>query len=223
MFRSGRLGYGSFFNQENGMNRVKNIGPEATNGAAAIIETSQPYRIEATLRGESDMLFHRWNCEAVAAKAVAAKGSKAKKTDDIESFVYRDDAGRLCVPGSYLRGAIVGAAKFKQDPRSPRKSACDLVKAAVVCLTPLASLGVSKWDYEHACRVTIQRNAITRIRPALKAGWTAKFVIQVTMPEYVSQELLHALLSEAGRSIGLADFRPTYGRFQIVRFDLLTD
>ena len=33
-------------------------------------------------------------------------------------------------------------------------------KAAVVSLTPLASLGKTKWDYEDRRRVTIQRNGI---------------------------------------------------------------
>lgn len=205
------------------MNRVKSVGPAATNGALTTIEASMPYRVEVNLRGDSDMLFHRWNCEAVAEKAKAAKGSKAKKTDDIESYVYRDDSGTLCIPGEYLRGAVIGAAKFKQDPRSPRKSAVDLMKAAIVCLTPLASLGAKDWDYEHSCRVSIQRNAITRVRPAIRSGWNATFVLMVNLPEYVSPELLHSLIADAGRLIGLADFRPTYGRFQVVGFERLDD
>lgn len=197
------------------------IGPDITNGAAKTIEITIPYRVEVAIRGDADLLLHRWNCEAVEAKARSAKGSAAKKTDDIESYVYRNDAGELCVPGEYLRQAIINAAKFRQDPRSPRKSAMDLVKAAVVSLTPLASLGISSWDYEHKCRVQVQRNGVTRTRPAIKSGWTASFVFLVNLPEYVSPELLHALINDAGRLIGIADFRPTYGRFQITRFEVL--
>lgn len=199
------------------------IGPEVTNGAAETVEMSIPYRVEVTIKGEADILFHRWNCEAVDAKSKAAKGSKAKKTDDIESYVYRNDEGELCLPGEYLRGAIIGASKFRQDPRSPRKSAADLTKAAVISLTPLASLGVKEWDYEHKCRVTIQRNGITRVRPALKTGWQATFILMVTLPEYVSTGMLLGLLTDAGRLIGIADFRPTYGRFQVTKFEVLED
>jgi hypothetical protein len=193
---------------------------EPTNGAVATIEAGMPYRVEVTLRGDADLLMHRWNCEAVAEKAKAAKGSAAKKTDDIESYVYRDDEGFLCLPGEYLRQAIIGASKFRQDPRSPRKSAMDLTKAAIVSLTPLASLGKKDWDYEHRCRVQIQRNGVTRVRPAFKAGWEATFILLVTLPEYVNRELLHGLIVDAGRLIGLADFRPTYGRFQVVSFEV---
>lgn len=199
------------------------VGPEITNGAIETVEMSIPYRAEVSICGDADILFHRWNCEAVEAKAKAAKGSKAKKTDDIESYVYRNEEGELCLPGEYLRGAIIGASKFRQDPRSPRKSAMDLTKAAVISLTPLASLGVKEWDYEHKCRVTIQRNGVTRVRPALKAGWSATFILMVTLPEYVSTGMLHGLISDAGRLIGLADFRPTYGRFHVTGFSVLED
>jgi hypothetical protein len=34
-------------------------------------------------------------------KSAAAKGSRAKKTDNIETFVYRNDDGELCIPGEY--------------------------------------------------------------------------------------------------------------------------
>lgn len=203
------------------MVRKTEIGGEApTNGAAHAIATTEPYTANVVIEGVADILFHRWNVEGIEEKAKAAKGSKAKKSDDIESYVYRNDDGFICLPGEYLRQSIIMAAKFKQDPRSPRKSAFDLMKAAVVSLTPLASLGVKDWDYEHKCRVMIQRNGITRSRPALKMGWTAEVQLMVTLPEYVSPQLLHELAANAGRLIGVADFRPTYGRFLVKSFDV---
>lgn len=196
------------------------IGPEVTNGARAAIETSVPYGVLVRIAGAADILFHRWNCEAVEAKAKSAKGSKAKKSDDIESYVYRNDDNDLCLPGEYLRQSIINAAKFRQDPRSPRKSAMDLYKAGIVSLTPLASLGVKEWDYEHKCRVTVQRNGITRVRPALKSGWSAEIHLMVNLPEYISPEALNDVITNAGRLVGVGDSRPTYGRFQITRFEL---
>lgn len=44
----------------------------------------------------------------------------------------------------------------------------------------------------------------------------------VNLPEYISPELLHALLTDAGRLIGVGDFRPTYGRFRVIRFEELS-
>ena len=121
--------------------KVMEVG-EVTNGAEALIANGQPYSAAVKISGTSDLLWHRWNCESIAEKASAAKGSKSKKTDDIESYVYRDDEGYLCLPGEYLRQSIIAAAKFRQDPRSPRKSASDLFKAAVTTTSPLAT---SRW------------------------------------------------------------------------------
>jgi hypothetical protein len=205
------------------------IGP-VSNGAAPLIVLSEPSLVRAVLVGTADFLFHRWNCEAVEAKGKAAKGSKAKKTDDLESFVYRNDRGQLCIPGEYVRQALIHAAKFRQDPRSPRKSAMDLFKAGIVTLTPLAPVNANgdtltpqAWDYAHQCRVTVQRNGITRTRPAMKAGWTITVDLMINLPEYITIDVLHDVLVNAGRLIGLGDFRPTYGRFAVARFEALIE
>jgi hypothetical protein len=196
-------------------------GEVPTDGGNEAIQRSEPYRAAITICGSADLLFHRWNVEGVESKANAAKGSKAKKTDDLETYVYRDSHGMLSLPGEYLRQSVIMAAKFRQDPRSPRKSAMDLYKAGVVSLTLLASLGVDTWDYEDKRRVTIQRNAITRVRPALHAGWKATIEFAVLLPEYIMQADLHDVVTNAGRLVGVGDFRPTYGRFQIIGFDIL--
>jgi hypothetical protein len=52
------------------------------------------------------------------------------------------------------------------------------------------------------------------------AGWSAEFVLSVITPEYISQGVLLECLTDAGRLVGMGDFRPTYGRYQITRFDI---
>lgn len=194
------------------------LGTALNNDGEFAVLATAPYVATVTIEGTSPILFHRWSCEDVAAKASAAKNSAAKKTDNVESYVYRCEDGTIGIPGMYLRGAIVGAARYKQDPRSPRKSAMDLYKAGVVPLTLLASLGKAEWDYLDQQRVTVQRSGVTRVRPAFLAGWKATFDLQVLTPEYIAPaDLLHAI-TEAGRLIGIADFRPTYGRFQVTSF-----
>lgn len=193
-------------------------GDSPTNDAAVDIEIAAPVIARFTLEGTSAMLFHRWSNEAVAEKAAAAKNSAAKKTDNIESYVYRDNAGELCLPGEYVRMSVILAAKYRQDPRSPRKSAFDLFKAGITSLTELSPLGVKDWDYLDARRVMVQRNGITRQRPAMNQGWRAEFEFMINTPEYISSQLLHAVLTDAGRLVGVGDFRPTFGRFLVKSF-----
>ena len=194
---------------------------EKTNGGKDAIESGAPYAVALTITGSSDLLFHRWNCEAVDAKAKAAKNSKAKKSDDIESYMWRDEAGTICPPGAYLRQSISMAAKFRQDPRSPRKSAMDLFKAGVVSLTNLASLGAQEPDYLDTRRVMVQRAGVNRTRPAMRIGWKADFELQILTPEYIDQHFLLEVISMAGRLIGVGDFRPTFGRFNVTAFRIL--
>lgn len=192
-----------------------------SNDGESVIEMSAPYTSRVTLQGTADYLFHRWSVEAIDTKAKAAKNSAAKKTDDLESFVWRTEDGQLAIPGSHLRGAIINAARFRQDPRSPRKSKMDLYKGGVIVTTLAAPLGVPTWDYEDRQRVTVQRNGITRTRPAMKAGWQATFDVMVMLPEYIDANELREVIEQAGRFCGLGDYRPTYGRFGIVRYEVL--
>lgn len=202
---------------------------EPTNGAQEAIGTGLPYIVHVSIEGSADLLLHAWNCEAVASKGAAKKGSEAKKSDNLESYVHRNTDGVICLPSEYLRMSIVNAAKFRQDPRSPRKSAMDLYKAALVSLKALAPITTvagelpKVWDYEHRCRVQIQRSGITRCRPAFKEGWRVEVPLLVNLPEYVSPHDLNDVISAAGRLIGVGDFRPSYGRFQITKFDVQQD
>lgn len=195
-----------------------------TNDAAQEIAFEEPYIVRFAIEGVAPLIFHRWSCEAVEEKSKAKKGSAAKKSDNIESYVYRNEQNQICLPGEYIRGSMINAAKFKQDPRSSRKSAMDLFKAALVPLTELAPLngGTEKWDYIDQRRMTVQRASITRQRPAFNKGWTAEFEFSVVLPEYVDSQMFREVLSLTGRVIGTADSRPTYGRFQIVHCEVLS-
>lgn len=195
----------------------------ASNDASKILGIEQPYIATITVEGTAAFLFHRWSVDGIEAKSKAAKGSKAKKEDDLESYVYRNDDGELCIPGEYFRMAAIGAAKFRQDPRSPRKSAMDLFKAGIVAIDDLCSLGTKDWDYIDRRRVMVQRNGITRCRPAVHKGWRVSVPMLVNLPEYIPPAMLNEVLASAGRLIGVGDFRPTFGRYQVVGFEIVAD
>lgn len=203
---------------------VSAIGGEApSNTASTTVEIGLPYRAIATIEGVCPFLFHRWNVEQIEIQSAGAKGSKVKKTDNVESYVWRDGKNDLCIPGEYLRQAVIGAAKYRQDPRSPKKSAMDLFKAGVVSLTELATLGRADWDYLDRRRVRIGLSCINRSRPAISTGWSGEFVFLVNLPEYIDGAMLNETLVNAGRLIGIGDFRPTYGRFVVTGFKVERD
>lgn len=200
------------------INNVSNDGSDD-------VTQSTPYNVDLAIEGNAPILFHAWSCDAVEMKSKVAKNSAAKKTDNIESYVWRQSDDVICLPGEYLRQAMINAARYRQDPRSPRKSAMDLFKAALVCLTEFSPIGTDAypkgaktWEYIDRRRVTVQRNGITRQRPAFKIGWKAQFTFMVLTPEYIDRNLFAAVLADAGRLIGVGDFRPTFGRFFVSLF-----
>lgn len=192
-------------------------GTNSNDGEGALLATA-PHQVTFTIRGVADLLFHRWSSEDVAAKATAKRGSAVKKTDNLEAYVWRDDEGQVCLPGTYVHKAIIEAGRFQQDPRSSRpKQACDLYRAAFLPITLLYPLGPT-WEIEDKRRMVVNRSGITRTSPGFKAGWEATFDFDMILPEYVSDEMFLEALTLAGRVIGLAQYRPTYGRFQVVKF-----
>lgn len=194
-----------------------------SNDAAEMIRFGEAYNARVTVEGLCPLLMHAWSNESVAEKAASAKNSKAKKTDDVESYLYRvsEVDRRIGIAGKCFHGALIVAGKSKQDPRSPRKSACDLLKAGIIVNTLVAPFEPDRMeaDYLDAQRVVIQRNAVTRMRPAMNPGWRVTFDLTITLPEYLSRPFLQEVIREAGRVVGLCDYRPSHGRFAVVGFE----
>lgn len=183
--------------------------------------SSRPFEVDVEIQGVVPILFHRWDCDAVEAKAQAKKGSREKKTDNVESYVYRCEDRTLGVPATNVHAALVHAAKSKSDPRSPRKSAKELIEAVLLVTPPMISFGRDKWDYEDKRRAVIHRQgAVNRVRPALREGWKLRFTIAVLDASYVDETFLHDLIDYAGKYSGLCDFRPPFGRFTVTRYEV---
>ena len=192
-----------------------------SNGGKKVVENAKPYAVEITIVGKKPLMLHAWNVEAIEEKGAAAKGSKSKKSDDVESFVVRNEDGVICIPASYMLGAITDTAKSFSDPRSPRKSLRDMMKAALAIepeLIPLAG-NPKTWDYIDKRRVRVQTSAVTRSRPCFKEGWSVTFIAQIGVPEFVPQDKFHEVIEMTGKVNGLAELRPSYGRFHVTRWE----
>lgn len=199
-------------------NKLTAINNVSNNAAIAL-----PYRVEVEIKGIVPILFRRWDCDSVESRNAAPKGSTIKHTDDVEVYLYRNDDGDICIPSVNLHRCISDAARFWQDPRSPRKTMIDLVRAGIIVSPYLISTGRKEPDFLDRRRVVIQRNSVTRIRPALAEGWTVRFYLDVTIPEYLPENVVHDIVVQAGKFIGVGDFRPTFGRFQVTHFEVLHD
>lgn len=192
-----------------------------SNGADVLVEQGTPYTIEVTVEGTTKMLMHTWNIEAIDEKAAAKKNSAQKKTDNLESYVLRDDEGRIVMPGLNFCASIRNAGKSFADPTSPRKSMFDRLKAIIIPETEFGLIngGTKDWDFVDRRRVVIQRAGITRSRPGFYEGWTITFRLTILEPEFLPLPRLIEIMENAGRFQGLGDFRPTFGRYRIAKVE----
>jgi len=78
-------------------------------------------------------------------------------------------------------------------------------------------LGKKTFDYNHQEFVKIQRNQILRSRPAFKKGWEAELTL-VVMDDQMQKEILKEIIVYAGKFVGIGDWRPHFGRFEVTKF-----
>lgn len=207
--------------RKNGKLKTVEVGKVRTPQIGAFAAPNdEPWSAEFAIRGTASLLFHRYLADEGDGPE-PRKGSS--KEDVVENYVYRCDDGTIGLPGEMVRQAMIGAAKYRKDPRSSRASAVNLFKAGVIFDTEIASLGSEEWDYLDRRRAVVQRAGIKRVRPAFEAGWEATFRATVLLPEYVSPALFLDVLVDAGRFSGVGDFRPSFGRFAVVRFEVVDE
>lgn len=196
--------------------------------AVGLVEAPVQMIVGVTIEGVSKMLFHRYDTVSVETKGRAGKGTAQKKADDVESYVYRDGDGCLAIPAENLHACLVNSARSFQDPRSPRKSAMDLLKAGILVLPDLLPIlnakgkRIKTWDFLDTRRALVQRNAVSRTRPGLEAGWRLDADVHILLPGLVAVPFLRQIIANGGATVGLCDFRPRFGRFQVVRAEAIT-
>lgn len=182
---------------------------------------SYDYRVVVEIQGSVRMLLHGYNCEAVALVNDGIKGGQKKKTDNVESYVYRNTDGHICLPGTNFKACFAEAAKGYQDPGNKRKSMYDTAKAGIrigPSMVPILTSDGKKrttWDGLDQRGAVVQMNRITRVRPYLEEGWTAKFEINVILGEVIEAGRMRDIVDRAGKICGLGDFRPDFGLFTV--------
>ena len=123
---------------------------------------------------------------------------------------------------------IKAAVSFKIQGKG-RKTYKDLFQSAVF-VTPeeiLHGLEVpeeldtdgDKQLYLDVRPVVIQRSRIVRMRPAFKPGWKLDFTIEV-IDDTIHPEVVNDVLTLAGKTVGIGDYRPRFGRFMVTQFSV---
>ena len=193
-------------------------------------------RVQAKIRGTRPILFHSGalvDPQNEFTRRIKEISSKRPKTDADQAEIseleylgafYCDDDGKIVMPDVNLMATIIeGAKKFKKGPAA---------KAGVFVD------GHGDFDFPHKGdkspkalweskkfadrrRVTIQRNSIIRVRPRFN-DWSCEFELELD-EGICDLSDVKQWLETAGNRSGLGDYRPMYGRFEVVEFEEIQD
>lgn len=159
-------------------------------------------------------------------------GKKIDPKAEAEKKTYRDRdhgwTGNLCILEKHVRKTLENAAKnprFKSKRGEPSPS--QAIKGSVEIIPEFIPLlddkGKQVEDYDvNVDTVIIQKSRIVRHRPEIKQ-WSVVFRVRWDPTLYgLSESKLRDIIDFAGK-IGLLDYRPTYGTFKLVRFDIVEE
>lgn len=188
------------------------------------------YTIAARITGIAPLLQHRYPLPDLAnvSKGGHQQTGARDFSQEWREYLYADADGQVYQPASHIEGAMVKAAAGFRITGKRGKSYKDMF-AGNVFVTPdrimhgmqvPAELDTDpdKALYLDLRPVVVQRARVVRIRPAFKPGWELDFEISI-LDDQLPPEIAHDVLSLAGRTIGIGDFRPRFGRFQVTHFE----
>jgi hypothetical protein len=187
--------------------------------------------VQIRLQGVSPLLCHNGQTadpRNTYAKAMKAVSSKRKKTDaDYDELarlewlagLYRID-GDLVIPDYVIESTMIGGAK--KSKRGPQAK-CGLFftehaslqfdgKPEIITDETLSEMFVSG-DFTHTIGVKVGMAKVMRTRPVFR-NWGCKALVQYD-PDVINLSDIEEIAYDAGRLVGIGDWRPKHGRFTV--------
>lgn len=199
--------------------------------------TTEGYRFyRVGIRGLAPLVMHNGQLADPLnpfSKAMKAISGKRKKTDadlaqmaDIEwrGGLYTDGNDRPVVPSRVIEAMIAkGATRSKEGKQAlsgmfvesdGRLSfAGDNLTIDQLCASP---------DHRLTVGVRVGQSRVMRTRPIFK-DWSVTFEVSASTEVVTDSASLRRWVSDAGAFIGLCDYRPRYGRFDVTSFVEITE
>lgn len=173
-------------------------------------------RIKCHIRGTRPLLMNAFVDES--GNGHTKRGKVYKDDEEALKRLYRDAGGNICQPATHLEGCMVkSAADFKFEGRK----SCKDVFLGGIFVEPLMIPHLDlNWVIDKQL-VKVKKAGIMRCRPRFDA-WELKFDVVVKEPR-IEPALVQKVLESGGRFIGIGDYRPRYGLFEIVGFEPPSD
>jgi hypothetical protein len=189
---------------------------------------TKPSIFQVSIQGVDSLIFNKMPDLSISKTEKAAR----EKVDPIENErntwrekLYVDDAGMVIMPGENLHECLKEGCKYwgARIAGEGKKSYTDLVSSAIICEN--LPFEVHMDDTEriipfgkavngNPSRGKTSGSKVYKIRPLMRP-WGGSFKIHV-FDARLSVEVLKTIISYAGMFRGMGDWRPVYGRFNLI-------
>lgn len=171
--------------------------------------------IKVEIIGKTPLLVNRFHEDAAqeATSGVHSRKEKPTEYEDAKMRLYLNERGPY-IPDEWIRQAMIGAAARHKVGR--RAATTDVAAALYVFPAQINLQG--DWHVDsRAIVIPATKGRLLRHRPMFDQ-WSASFSLQIDT-DIISEALAKAILVDAGRLVGIGDFRPArkgpYGRFEV--------
>ena len=167
-------------------------------------------KVTVKIKGIAPLLVHKF---------MEQKDDEARQKDqvydpveDAEKALYKNKSGCFA-PSTWIEACLRDTAKTFKKGRGSLKN----VFLSSVFIDP-DEIPLNKKTYDEIDKrpVVIQRNRIVRSRPKFNT-WELEFSINYDETR-LPKNTLKQVLEEAGQTKGIGDYRPKFGRFEVVKF-----
>lgn len=181
-----------------------------------------------TIKGTTPMMMHSERLanpfDALTKELKAISGKRKKTEDDLLAMarieylggIYHDDDFGIHVPGYNIFAAMIGGGKIHKLGSAVKRAAL-----VVEDKVPLVFDGPKSPDKLFADKrfvdmrsVKVGTSKINRCRPIFR-DWKCTFSVAFDENSIQLSELTQCLTS-AGQMVGLGDYRPRFGRFEVL-------
>lgn len=189
------------------------------------------YTINVEVEGIAPLMQHKFPMPDFADVGKGGRPSTGEKdySQEWRGYIYATAQGDIYQPATHFDGCMVKAAAGYKIQGGRGKTYKDLFKGNVFVSPDEILHGVKtpenldndadKPMYLDIRPVVVQRARVVRIRPCFKPGWKLDFEITV-LDDQVPHNVVNEVLSLAGRTVGVGDFRPRFGRFMVTKFEV---
>jgi hypothetical protein len=171
-------------------------------------------RINCDIRGIRPLLMNAFTTNGE--EGPSKKGRVYDDTEEAQKRLYLDSQGRICQPATHLEACMVkSASDFKFAGKKTYK---DVFKSGVFVDPLMIRHAKADWAVDKQS-VVVQRARILRCRPRFD-DWELSFQI-ILRDDRIQPLVVRDILKSAGKYVGIGDYRPRYGQFDVVKFEVI--